>query len=330
MPVEFINSQAFWIMLSVPLLLWALLWGIRRRRALLREFGRAELLAQFSKISLSRKTAYRVVPGVLCIALLVGVIARPFVSGNSGRIAKGTLDVVAVLDVSKSMGAEDCGPQISRIKLAKETILKCLPALRGNRLGLVTFAGKSFPQAELTDDFHALRFVIEKWVTVDSAPAQGSNIGEALSEAVNLFEEEEKKKVVLLFSDGGHQSQEDLDLVLNDLNTKQITVVSVGIGTIEGSKVPVYKDGEFKEWLKIKDEEAVTRLNEEILDRVSRDTGGKYIHVTSGDRLKGIFKDPGIVGKKALAGGKEIFQIPLALAIGLAFAGIYLERRTSQ
>jgi Ca-activated chloride channel family protein len=113
-------------------------------------------------------------------------MARPVLLGNFGEIRKGTLDVIAVLDVSKSMRAEDCGLRGSRLEMAKTALLQSLPDLAGNRLGLVTFAGKSFPQAELTDDLDALEFVLKNWVTVDSAPSQGSNIGMALSEAIRL------------------------------------------------------------------------------------------------------------------------------------------------
>jgi Ca-activated chloride channel family protein len=243
---------------------------------------------------------------------------------------KGTLDVVAVLDVSKSMGAEDCGPKGSRLEMAKTTLLQALPGLAGNRLGLVTFAGKSFPQAELTEDLEALEFVLKKWVTVDSAPSQGSNIGMALSEASHLFEEDERKKVILFFSDGGHIRPENLDEILTEIGARGMTVVSVGIGSKEGTKIPVYEEGRIKEWLKIDGIEVETQLNEDILKEISQGTGGKYIHLMSPKKLKGVLRDPVVMGKQALSGGREIFQLPLGLAIGIFFLGICLERRTTR
>jgi Ca-activated chloride channel family protein len=328
MAVEFLNIKILWITLVLPILLGTILWGLRRRRAILGEFGRMELLAQFSRFSLNRKMAYQSIPAVLCFALLITVAARPFLSGDFKQIKKGSLDVVAVLDVSKSMAAEDCGPGVSRIEMAKETLLDGLPALTGNRLGLVAFAGKSFPQAELTDDFQALRFVLKNWVAVDSAPSQGSNIGAALSEAVSLFEKDDKRKVILFLSDGGHVRPKNLVGILTDLQARDIGVVSVGVGSVQGSKIPVYENGAFKEWFKIKEQEAVTRLNEAILKEISETTGGKYFHLDTGRELKGIFRDPGIVGKKVLSGGREVFQVPLALSVVLLCAGMYLERRS--
>ena len=327
MVVKFLDTQAFWAMLALPFVLGLLLWGWHRRKAILKEFGRTELLAQFSRFSLDRRDAYRIIPTIICFALLITVTARPLLCGNFRQIMKGALDVVAVLDVSKSMVAEDCGPGVSRLEMAKEALSRRFPDLGGNRLGIVTFAGKSFPQAELTDDFHALGFVLKNWITVESAPSQGSNIGMALSEAVGLFEEGDKKKVILLFSDGGHVRPENLEGLLTDIAAKDITVVSAGLGSVAGAKVPVYEKGEFKEWFKIDGKEVVARLNENMLKEISQATGGKYVHLTSAKELEGIFRDPGVVGRRALSGGKEIFQIPLALAIGVLFFGIYFERR---
>jgi Ca-activated chloride channel family protein len=256
-------------------------------------------------------------------------MAQPVIHGNFGEIRKGTLDVVAVLDVSKSMRAEDCGPTGSRLDMAKTTLLQSLPHLAGNRLGLVTFAGKSFPQAELTDDLEALEFVLKNWVTVDAAPSQGSNIGMALSEAMRLFEEDKRKKVILFMSDGGHVRPENLNGILTEIGAKGITVVSVGVGSKEGAKIPVYMEGKLTEWLKIDGIEVETRLHEDILREISQGTGGKYIHLTSAKKLKGVLRDPGVIGARALSGGKEMFQIPLGFAMGILFLVIYLERRTT-
>jgi Ca-activated chloride channel family protein len=328
MPLEFLNIQAFWIMFGLLFVVGAVLWGVHRRQAILREFGRTDLLIQFSQFTQGCKTVYRVLPPALCFGLLVTSMARPVLHGNFREIRKGTLDVVAVLDVSKSMRAEDCGPGGSRLEIAKTTLLQSLPDLAGNRLGLVTFAGKSFPQAELTDDLQALEFVLKNWVTVDSAPFQGSNIGMGLSEAIRLFEEDNRKKVILLFSDGGHVRPEKLDRILTEISAKEIAVVSLGVGSKEGAKIPVYDEGgRIKEWLKIDGNEVETRLNEDILRGISQGTGGKYIHLTSARKLKGVLRDPAVIGARAISGGREIFQIPLGLAIGILFLGIYLERR---
>jgi Ca-activated chloride channel family protein len=133
-----------------------------------------------------------------------------------------------------------------------------------------------------------------------------------------------------LFSDGGHARPENLDKILTEMGTRGITIVSVGVGSKEGTKIPVYEEGRVKEWLKIDGIEVETRLNEDILREISQETGGKYIHLMSAKELKGVLRDPVVIGKKASSGGREIFQLPLGLAIGIFFVGICLERRTTR
>jgi len=327
MGLDFIDDRAFWGLLVIPLLIGFAVWGLRRRRAILREFGEVDLLSQFSRFSLNRRIACQALFTTFCLALLIVVTARPLLSGHVHALRQGALDVVAVLDVSKSMAAEDCGSGVSRIEVAKKSLEERLPDLVGNRVGVVTFAGQSFPQAELTDDFQALTFILENWVGVDAAPSQGSNIGAALSEAIELFDKDGKKRIILLFSDGGHVRPKDLEGILADIEANHISIVSVGLGSVQGSRVPVYEAEKFMGWLEIDGQEVVTRLNEPILREIAEATGGMYIKVESGRELDGIFKDPGVVGQEALSGGSEVFQIPLALSLVLFGLGIYLERR---
>jgi len=326
MSIEFLNTDFFWAITAIPILFGATLWGLRRRSSILNDFGNSDLLTQFSRFSSNRKIPCYTFPAVLCFALLVAVAARPLLLGKSGTIKQGSLDVVAVLDLSRSMAAEDYGPKISRLETAKEIVLRSMQELEGNRLGIITFAGDIFPQAELTDDFQALTFVLKNWINLDSAPSQGSDIGHALSGAVELFGNEDRKKIILLCSDGGHARPKNLNGILTDIATRGISVVTVGLGSTIGSKIPVYEDGRFKEWFKLEGKEVVTQLNEEILREISGTTGGKYFQADRNTKLKYIFRDPGVLGETALSGGKEIFQIPLALSIGLLFWGLCFER----
>ena len=87
--------------------------------------------------------------------------------------------MVMIIDVSKSMGAEDYHPD-SRLSKVRQIILEMLPHLRGNRVGFVTFAGNSFRQAELSEDFTALEFILKHCVSIDSAGLGGSDLVRAL------------------------------------------------------------------------------------------------------------------------------------------------------
>jgi hypothetical protein len=60
MGFDFIDDRAFWGLLAIPLLIGFVVWGLRRRRLILNEFGDVDLLSQFSRFSLNRRMALRV------------------------------------------------------------------------------------------------------------------------------------------------------------------------------------------------------------------------------------------------------------------------------
>jgi len=321
--IKFLYPQALWG-LGILLILFGVLWyGYSRKRALLRAFGQEPLIRQTSYLPQNK---HQWIQGGLLAGAIIALIitlARPVWPGASVKLKEGTLDVIAVLDVSLSMAAEDYADGVSRLQKAKDLLVNLLPDLTGNRMGLVLFARESFVQAGLTEDLVALKFVLQNWVKIESAPAGGSNVIPALSEAAGLFKESDRNKLILLFSDGGDATPEDLLASLEKFSGKNIKVVTVGLGNPEGSKIPVYgKNGKFEDWLQINGELVITRLNEASLKEIASRTGGKYIRIVSGKELKGILADTRLVGEKSTINDKELFQIPL----GLAFLLLLLRR----
>lgn len=318
--IQFLYPKAFWGFGILLVLMGVLGIGYYRRRSLLRAFGQENLIRQTSR--LSQNWLQWVQGGLLLgvVTALIIALARPVWPGGSVKLREGSLDVVAVLDVSRSMAAEDYGDSISRLQKAKEMLAGLFPDLIGNRVGLVVFARESFVQSNLTDDLVALKFVLQNWVKIESAPGGGSNLLSALLEASDLFKEEGRNKLILLFSDGGDVALPDLLPVQEKLSSKKIKVITIGLGNLKGSKIPVYgKDGKFEDWYRINNELILTSLNEPPLKEIAAKTDGKYIRVVSGKELQGLLKRRELVGEKSVVHEKEFFQIPLGLALLLLF-----------
>ena len=105
-----------------------------------------------------------------------------------------------------------------------------LEILQGNRVGLVTFAREGFPQAELTDDFLALKFVLKYWVEIESAPGGGTAFRPAIKEALQLFDQKPRNKLLVLLSDGGDEAPETVEPLLAEMRAKGIKIISLGLG----------------------------------------------------------------------------------------------------
>jgi Ca-activated chloride channel family protein len=229
------------------------------------------------------------------------------------------LDVVMLIDVSKSMAAEDYHPD-SRLHKARSIILEMLPQLRGNRVGIVTFAGNSFRQAELSEDFAALEFILKHWVDIDSAGVGGSDLGRALETSLAVLPEDtDRKRLILLFSDGGDDTA-NVDEVLPKIAQRRARVIAFGMGGLEASRIPRYDAAQkFLGYIEANGQTVTTRLNEASLQHIARATQGMYQRVEHPASWHHVWRNTTIVGQALMQRDeRRVFQ-PFLIVSLLAF-----------
>ena len=169
------------------------------------------------------------------MALLATALARPQLGATEERVRRRGLDVVAVVDASRSMLARDTAPD--RIGRAKLEIESLLDELAGDRIGLVTFSSEGFVQMPLTTDYAAARTFLRQ-IDPRQLPQGGTNIGAGLRTAQQLLSASSDKgaHVVLLFSDGEDWRGDAVDAAAS-LRKAGTTVYTVGVGTAAGAQV---------------------------------------------------------------------------------------------
>ena len=249
----FDNPQALWLAALVPLagtFFW-LAW--RRERAWIGKFGEKPLFertSDFMPASRYIAVAMFVMAG---LTLLILAIARPIKEHGWTEFPHGKVDVVAVIDVSRSMAVPDYQDALKgvegfsegrRLDIARHTIMNdIIGSLSYNRLGVVTYAGKAMPLAFITDDMLALRWSLNRAITMGSAPGEGSNMLEAFDMALRMFEldsDEDHKKIIVLFSDGGNDADiAGLHKIVDELAKRDIELMIVGCGKPIASKIPI-------------------------------------------------------------------------------------------
>ncbi len=216
--------------------------------------------------------------------LLFGLaLAQPQCGTKSELTKRRGIDVVVVLDASKSMLARDVQP--SRLERAKLELTTLLDELKGDRVGLVAFAGDAFVQSPLTSDYSAVKLFLRA-VDPEQMPQGGSNIGDALILARQVLENADrgaKERVVVLLSDG-----EDLvgqvDEAVASLKEANVQVLTVGVGSEQGEPIPVYnRRGEFVDYKKDSSGETViTRMDRGGLTAIAEATGGAFYYQPRG------------------------------------------------
>ena len=214
---------------------------------------------------------------IILIGTLMLIIAmvNPKIGTKIETFQRLGVDIVFAVDVSKSMLAEDITP--SRIEKSKQLVSQVINNLGGDRIGIVAYAGKAFPQLPLTTDYSSAKMFLQNMNT-DMLSSQGTAIDEAIKLSSTFFDQDQStERLLFIVSDG--EDHNNLSFDMADLAAKNnITIYSIGVGTERGSPIPIKKNGIVMSYKKdINGEVVITKLNKNYLEKISDKTGGKFI-----------------------------------------------------
>ncbi|MEE3234094.1 MAG: VWA domain-containing protein [Candidatus Latescibacterota bacterium] len=329
--MRFENPPIFWLLLCLPMLVAFFLWSIRDRRNSLKRFADLAIVNQLTRdLSRTRQYAkYILITGGFFFSILS--LAGPQFGAELKISQRTGSDVVVVLDVSRSMLAEDLKP--SRLVHAKQQIRELLDSLEGDRVALVVFAGQAFVQCPLTLDYSAIEMFLDV-VDAGMIPVQGTAIGDAVRLAGDCFDDKEgQHKVVVLFTDGEEHVGDPIKIA-NELAEEDVRIFAVGLGTNDGELIPQGETGGGRSYHKDKAGNYVkTRLDEETLTSISLATDGDYFRSTQkGKELSVISEQISNMDQREFTSApttnfEDRFQIPLFFALILFLSEAFLGDR---
>ncbi len=252
-----------------------------RRRDLTRFASIAMLREIAPGFSMSRSLvrAGLVAIASLCTAL---ALARPGWDPQPREVQRVGRDVVFVIDVSRSMLADDLYP--NRLERAKLSIGDALDAIRGDRVGLVAFAGSAAVKCPLTVDYGFFRLALDE-LSTDSAPRGGTLIGDAIRVALDeVFDlSEERHRDIVLITDGEDQESFPLEAAKR-AGEAGVRIIAIGLGDeTMGTPIPVIDAQGRRTTLKYEGREVLSKLDGDTLRRIAdASTGGVYLNVATG------------------------------------------------
>ncbi len=247
-----------------------------RSRGALQRFLSPVMLRRLAAASSGARVALRL--SLLWLAMALGVLAlmQPQAPGATETVSgsRTAADVIFVLDVSKSMLAEDTAP--NRLARAKAEIAQLVGKLDEHRVGLVAFAGRAAPLCPLTPD-HGFFSLVLSSVDTNSVGRGGTRIGEAVRVALRSFPSGPGAKLIVLITDGeDHDSYpEDAAKAARDAGVK---IVAVGLGSEQGTQIVITdpKTGA-KKVVMDGDKPVETKLDAKTLQQMALTTEGAYI-----------------------------------------------------
>lgn len=218
---------------------------------------------------------------LLALAFLIVGAANPQWGSKREKVKRKSVDVLIALDISNSMYAEDIAP--SRLERAKKFAENLVEKLKGERIGLVYFAGSAYLQMPVTTDYAAAEIFLRS-ASPDLAASQGTAIGEAIGIARRTFQEGENKshKALIIITDG---EDHDGEAVAEAEKAREEGVIqfTVGVGTAEGSFIPMRIGGR-EDYKRDESGQPVrSKLNEAMLADLAQKGGGTYMHISDGD-----------------------------------------------
>lgn len=311
--------SAYLLLLLAPIIILLLLGNKGRQRAL-ESFARKELLRELLVSVDGKKRGIRAAMVFFAFILCILALMRPQGGVLEEKEKRRGLDVIVAVDTSKSMLSEDVRP--NRLDLSKTLAANLVKQLRGDRIGLIAFAGKAFLACPLTVDYNAFLQTLHS-LDENAIPLGGTSLSGAIHEAIQGFKEVQAKAGILIMITDGEDHEGDPNRTVAEAKDAGITIFTMGVGTKEGELIVSTDANSRRSFLKDRQGNVVkSRLNEALLTQIASAAGGRYIRMTGmSDPLPDIQKDWfSEVEKRGIEGrtGKhyrEYFQIPLTLAL---------------
>jgi len=282
---DFLSPHWLWLLLLVPVFI-LIQWKNELKRTGDLKFSRSsqeQIELKTDWVATLRKAIIGVNSFVLI--LLIFALSKPLdwtSDENINETYKNGIDIVLAMDVSLSMYARDFEPD--RLEASKAVAKEFVDSRRGDRIGLVVYAGEAFTACPATLDYEIVKDQIDKisGENIEGGTAIGTGLGTAVA---RLRNDSLPSKVIILLTDGSNNAGEiSPDIAAELAKTKNITVYTIGVGTNGEALSPVITP------FGVRFENVPVEIDEVVLRNIASKTGGKYFRATDKNGLKEIYK----------------------------------------
>ena len=276
----------FYLLVLIPLLLVVFFYNrIWQKNIVNKHFNNKTFKFLSPEFSSSKSLLKTVIKLVVILFLVFGLV-NPKIGTELKTVKREGVDIVFALDVSKSMLAEDIAP--NRIFKAKRLVSEIFNKLGSDRVGIIAYASTAIPVLPITTDFSSAKMFLES-LNTDMLSSQGTSIIEAIQLSKGYFDDDNQtNRILCILSDGeDHEFKEDQ--LFSAIQESGITIFTVGLGSSKGAPIPIKENNIVKSYKKDeKGEVVITRLNENLLQKMANQSAGKYI---KGDNTNQVVDD---------------------------------------
>lgn len=275
MDTQFGNPTASYLLIAVAIALGLAAWaGLARRRAAMQFVTESQKRRLLPTGDAARHWTSAVLVSICLTLLAISLIDIRW--GKTYReVPQKGIEVMFVLDVSRSMLAEDASP--NRLNRAKQQIKDMVDEMAGDRVGLITFAGETRQSVPLTSHYEDFKQTLDS-VGPHTVRTGGSRLGDAIAAAAGGFlSKTNDHKAIVIFTDGEDQESDPVSVAKQLYANQGIRIFTVGLGDMDqGARVPESEDGRGG-YVQYQGQQVWSKMNGQILQQIAEQTDGAYI-----------------------------------------------------
>lgn len=281
---RFAHPLYLYLLLLIPVAVFAYTMLRRRMKKSLMRFGDLELLRNFMPdvSSVRRNVKYALM--MFALGLLIVLMARPQFGTRNEEVKRSGIEAVIAVDVSNSMLCEDV--TASRLDKAKMIVSKLIEQLDEDRVGLVAFAGSAITLLPVTSDYISAKMFLEQ-LHPSTIAVQGTNLSEAIERSVAGFSDKKTVGRALILITDAEDNEDGAVEAAKVAQEKGIRIFVLSVGTPSGGPIPM-GHGEYKKDLS--GNVVTTKLNEQVGKQIAKSGNGVYINVDQTDQAQAVLE----------------------------------------
>lgn len=332
--VRFEHIEFLWALAAIPAFLLLFIAVTRwKKKAIARLGDRPVVDLMIPEVSFS-KPWLKFVLFMLAYASVIIGMSNPQVGSKTEEVKKKGSDLMFLLDVSNSMLSQDLAP--NRLENAKQAISQLIDNLHDDRIGIIVFAGQAFVQMPITTDYSAAKLFLSS-VNTNMVPTQGTAIGAAIDLGMQSFDFKNGTSKAMILMTDGENHEDDAVAAANAARDKGVIINVVGVGSEQGSAIPLYVDGKQSGFhTDSAGHPVVSKLDENMCKELA--AAGDGVYVRSSNANSGLNIVMNQVGKmqkklydsKTFKDFEDRFQFFLAFAVLMLMIEFFVSGRKNQ
>lgn len=264
----------YWLLVIPVLIAIYILIRITNKRQF-KKFADNKFLEFLIPLASRARSNTKFVLFILVVTLGIFAAANLQTGSKMEEVKREGIDMFFCIDISNSMNAEDIAP--NRLERSKQAINNIINKLRGDRIGIIVFAGNAYVQLPITTDYAAAKLFLST-INTSLIPSQGTEIGAAINLAAKSFGNSENSKAIIVISDGEDHENGDAVKAVQEAAKSGIKIYTIGMGLEDGAPIPLYNQYGKRTGYK-KDREGnivITKLDDNMLRQIAEIGDGIY------------------------------------------------------